>query len=283
MSVGPELLLPPFSNVGVTTTVVVIGLVPVFTAVKPISLDPVLVKPVVGSVLVHVYVEVPPVLIVEKGMSTSSPSVTTISTVGFTCAVGFTVISNGVAGPVQLTPPFSNVGVTVIVAITGLVPVLIAVKAGISPVPDAANPIEVKSFVQLNVVVPFTFVVENSTKAVSNPFETIWLPTEFTWPVGLTVISNVIGSPTFVSPPFSKLGVTTIVPEIGASVVFVAVISILPVPEFERPISELSLVHVYVIVPPVMFVVNSIKRFSSLQTTWSFTGFTCASGLTVTT
>ena len=112
-------------------------------------------------------------LIVEKGISTLSPSVTTISTVGFTCAVGFTVISNGVAGPVQLTPPFSNVGVTVIVAITGLVPVLIAVKAGISPVPDAANPIEVKSFVQLNVVVPFTFVVENSTKAVSNPFETI--------------------------------------------------------------------------------------------------------------
>ena len=180
MSVGPELLLPPFSNVGVTTTVVVIGLVPVFTAVKPISLDPVLVKPVVGSVLVHVYVEVPPVLIVEKGISTSSPSVTTISTVGFTCAVGFTVISNGVAGPVQLTPPFSNVGVTVIVAITGLVPVLMAVKAGISPVPDAANPIEVKSFVQLNVVVPFTFVVENSTKDVSNPLETIWFPTELT-------------------------------------------------------------------------------------------------------
>ena len=112
-------------------------------------------------------------LIVEKGISTLSPSVTTISTVGFTCAVGFTVISNGVAGPVQLTPPFSNVGVTVIVAITGLVPVLIAVKAGMFPLPEAANPIEVKSFVQLNVVVPFTLAVENSTKVVSNPFETI--------------------------------------------------------------------------------------------------------------
>ena len=143
------------------------------TAVKPISLDPVLVRPVVGSVLVQVYVEVPPVLIVEKGIFTSSPLLTTISTVGFTCAVGFTVISKGIAGPVQLTPPFSNVGVTVIVAITGLVPVLMAVKAGIFPIPEAAKPIEVKSLVQLYVVVPFTFVVENSIKDVSNPLETI--------------------------------------------------------------------------------------------------------------
>ena len=47
---------------------VVIGLVPVFTAVKPISLEPVLVNPVVGSVLVQVYVDVPPVFIVENGI-----------------------------------------------------------------------------------------------------------------------------------------------------------------------------------------------------------------------
>ena len=133
------------------------------------------------------------------------------------------------------------------------------------PVPEAAKPIEVKSFVQLNIVVPFILAVENSTKDVSNPFETIWFPIEFTWPVGFTVISNVIG------------------PEIGASVVFVAVISIFPVPAFERPISELSLVHVYVIVPPVILVVNSSKTFSSLQTTWSSIGFTWANGFTVTT
>ena len=283
VSVGPELLLPPFSKLGVTTTVVVIGLVPVFTAVNPMSLEPVLVKPVVGSVLVHEYVEVPPVLIVENGISTLSPSETTMSTVEFTWAVGLTVISKGVAGPVQLTPPFSNIGVTVIVAITGFVPLFIAVKAEMFPLPEAAKPIEVKSFVQLNIVVPFILAVENSTKDVSNPFETIWFPIEFTWPVGFTVISNVIGSPTLVSPPFSKLGVTTIVPDIGASVVFVAVISIFPVPAFERPIAELSLVHVYVIVPPDMLVVNSSKRFSSLQTTWSSSGFTWANGFTVTT
>ena len=73
--------------------------------------------------------------------------------------------------------------------------------------------------------------------------ETIWFPIKFTWPVGLTVISNVIGSPTFVFPPFSKLGVTTIVLEIGALVVLVAITSILPVPVFERPIFGLSFVH----------------------------------------
>ena len=84
VSVGPELLFPPFVKPGVTTTVVVIGDVPVFTAVNPISLDPVVVNPVVGSVFVHVYVVVPPVLTVVYGMVTVSPSETTISSVVFT-------------------------------------------------------------------------------------------------------------------------------------------------------------------------------------------------------
>ena len=78
------MLFPPFVKPGVTTTVVVIGDVPVFTAVNPISLDPVVVNPVVGSVFVHVYVVVPPVLTVVNGMVTVSPSDTTISSVGFT-------------------------------------------------------------------------------------------------------------------------------------------------------------------------------------------------------
>ena len=84
MSVGPVLLFPPFSKPGVTTTVVVIGDVPVFTAVNPISPDPVVVYPVFGSVFVHVYVVVPPVLTVVNGMVTVSPSDTTMSSVGFT-------------------------------------------------------------------------------------------------------------------------------------------------------------------------------------------------------
>ena len=44
--------------------------------------------------------------------------------------------------------PFT-VGVTVMVAVTGVVPVLIAVKAAILPVPLAASPIAGLLFVQL--------------------------------------------------------------------------------------------------------------------------------------
>ena len=43
-------------------------------------------------------------------------------------------------------------GVTVIVAITAVLPVLMAAKAGIFPEPLAANPIVVLLFVQLKVV-----------------------------------------------------------------------------------------------------------------------------------
>ena len=43
------------------------------------------------------------------------------------------------------------VGVTVIVAIIGKIVVFTAVKAGIAPVPLAANPMVVSSFVQSNV------------------------------------------------------------------------------------------------------------------------------------
>ena len=44
------------------------------------------------------------------------------------------------SSPSQTIPPFSNVGVTVIVATTGSVVILVAVKA-ISPVPERPAPI----------------------------------------------------------------------------------------------------------------------------------------------
>ena len=68
----------------------------------------------------------------------------------------------------------------------------------------------------------------------------------------------------------------------GWSVVFIAVISIFPVPVASNPIAVLSFVQEKVVVPPVTIVENSIVKFSSLQTTWLSTGFTCAWGLTVT-
>ena len=54
---------------------------------------------------------------------------------------GFTVIVNVFEGPEQLTLPFVNVGVIIIVAITAEVPVLLAVKEVIFPVPEPNNPI----------------------------------------------------------------------------------------------------------------------------------------------
>ena len=51
--------------------------------------------------------------------------------------------------PTQLTPLLVNVGVTVIVATTGAVVILVATKVGILPVPLAAIPIDGALFVQL--------------------------------------------------------------------------------------------------------------------------------------
>jgi hypothetical protein len=70
-----------------------------------------------------------------------------------TTGAGFTVMVNVFGMPLQ---PFAA-GVTVIVALIGAVPLFTAVNAGISPVPDAARPMEGVLFVQLNwvpVIVP---------------------------------------------------------------------------------------------------------------------------------
>ena len=59
-----------------------------------------------------------------------------------TTAVGLTVIVNVLDVPTQLTPPLVNVGVTVIVAVTGALVALVAIKDAILPAPVAAKPIE---------------------------------------------------------------------------------------------------------------------------------------------
>jgi hypothetical protein len=57
-----------------------------------------------------------------------------------TFAVGSTVIVKDLDGPGQLVTPKVTVGVTIIVATTGAVPIFVAVNAEILPVPLAANP-----------------------------------------------------------------------------------------------------------------------------------------------
>jgi hypothetical protein len=76
--------------------------------------------------------------------------------------VGFTVIVKVCCGPVQITVPFSKLGVTVIVAVTGEVPEFTALKE-IFPLPVAPKPIEGVSLVQEYVAVPPLVIVVKFT------------------------------------------------------------------------------------------------------------------------
>jgi hypothetical protein len=67
----------------------------------------------------------------------AAPLHTTSSAILFTAGVGFTVMVKVPAAPLQ---PLAD-GVTVIVAVTGALPLLVAVKLPISPVPLDARPI----------------------------------------------------------------------------------------------------------------------------------------------
>lgn len=85
---------------------------------------------------------VPPVLVVAKGIAdVAVPAHTTTELGWFTCAVGFTTIVNVFAGPVQLTPSFEKVGVTVNVTVIGTEVELLATNEAILPVPVAETPI----------------------------------------------------------------------------------------------------------------------------------------------
>jgi len=155
--------------------------------------------------------------------------------IAFTVGVGFTVIVNVVAVPVQ---PLAVVGVTVIVAVIGAAVVLVAVKLGILPWPLAASPIAVLLFVQLNIV-PATVPVK-LIAAVAAPLQSVWFVTGPTVALGFTVIVNVIGAP--VHP--LALGVTVIVPDIAVVPALVAVkLGMFPVPLAPRPIAVLEFVH----------------------------------------
>ena len=74
----------------------------------------------------------PPVLLVVKATAiVLFPAQTTWLEILLTCAVGLTVMVKLCGVPGQLTEPLVKVGVTVMVAVTGDVPELVAVKAAI--------------------------------------------------------------------------------------------------------------------------------------------------------
>jgi len=142
-------------------------------------------------------------------------------------------------------------GVTVMVAVTGTLPVLVAVNAGIFPVPLAARPMEVLLFVQLNVV-PVTAPVK-FTGLVVAPLHKVWPAGWATFGVGFTVMVKLSGKP---AHPLAD-GVTVIVAVTGALVELVATnAAIFPLPLAAKPIEVLLLVQLNVVpaTAPVRFI-----------------------------
>ena len=72
---------------------------------------------------------------------------------------------------------------------------------------------------------------------------TTWFDGWVTTPVGFTVIVKVLVGPTHEEPPLANVGVTTMVPVIGAVPVLVAVNDMLEFPLAPRPILVFVFVH----------------------------------------
>jgi hypothetical protein len=81
--------------------------------------------------------------------------------------------------------PFT-VGITVMVADIGAAPAFVARKAAIFPVPEAANPIVVLLFVQVNV--PPAGVLAKLVTGTVTPLQTVMFDGTVTVGVGLTVM-----------------------------------------------------------------------------------------------
>jgi fumarate reductase subunit D len=124
---------------GVTLMFAIIGDVPILVVVKlgmfPL---PVAAKPI--EVLSFAQSKVVPVTLpVNAIMPLAMPLHFTILAIEFTVGIGFTVMVNVLDEPGQLLAD----GVTVIVAVTGVVPAFSPVKEGIELLPEAAIPIVV--------------------------------------------------------------------------------------------------------------------------------------------
>jgi len=224
--------------VGVTVMVLVTGVVPALVAVNdPILPTPEPAKPMV--VLLFVQLNTVPVTAPVKLMAAVGAPVHNVwFATAFTLGPGFTVMVNVMGVPGQ---PLA-VGVTVMVLVTGAVPALVAVKAGIFPTPLPPKPMDVLLFVQLNTV-PVT-VPAKFTAVVGVLLHKVWLPTAVTVGVGFTVMVNVMGVP---GHPLA-VGVTVMVLLIGVVPALVAVNegSVLD-PEAPEPMAGLLLVQLKVV------------------------------------
>jgi hypothetical protein len=143
-----------------------------------------------------------------------------------TVGVGSTVIVKFEAAPVQ---PLAD-GVTIITAVSGVLPPLVAVKEAMLPLPVAGRPMEAMSLAQLKVA-PLTAPV-NVTAAVVAVLHNVWSGVVATFGVGFTVTVTICGVPAQLLAD----GITFIVAITGAALPLTAVKdAILPVPEAARP------------------------------------------------
>lgn len=110
-----------------------------------------------------------------------------------------TITVKVVAPPVH---PFM-IEVTLTVAFNGFELPLVAMKAGIIPLPDVPNPTSIL-LVQLKVGLPPVAEVEKVKPAWLAPEQRVWLVTTSTVGVGFTVIVKVIGIPSQPDPLCEK-------------------------------------------------------------------------------
>lgn len=200
----PLQLMPPLVYTGVTVIVATTGLKPIFTAVNEgMLLVPLAASPIDGVVLDHTNDSAPvgPVVgLVKLIAAVGEPLHTTWLATGLTIGVGLTMIVKVIGVPTQ---PVGPTGVTVIVAVSGPLVVLVVTNGAISPVPLAASPMAVLLLVQLNTV-PDTVppaVPLNGISAVVAPVQYTLLVTGATVGVGLTVMVKVLEGPVQVVPP----------------------------------------------------------------------------------
>lgn len=195
----PVQVTPALVYTGVTVMVAVTGALVLLIAVKAGTvLVPLAPRPMETLLLVQLYT-VPATGPVMVTAVVVAPLHTTWLAIAFTDGVGFTVMVKLIVGPVQVTPPAVNVGVTVTVATTGALVALMAVKLAILPVPAAARPMDGVLLVQLNTV-PATGPVK-VTATVADPLQTAWLAAWFTVGVGFTVMVKLTGLPVQLTPP----------------------------------------------------------------------------------
>ena len=147
---------------------------------------------------------------------------------------GFTVMLKFDMLPVQ---PLAA-GVTEIVAVTGALVVLTAVKAAILSAPEEANPIAVLELVHVKLA-PGVWLV-NDIAGTVDPLHTVTFEGTTAAGVGLTVMVKVVSFPMQL---FAE-GVKVMVAVTGAVPVFIAVKdAIVPVPEAPRPMDVFELLQ----------------------------------------